>query len=340
MAGYGLMALTDLGWDDEFAAAAAAADHPRARPGRVARVDFGAVTVWTESGTERAASGATAVATGDWVLIEPVEETMTVTDVLPRRTSFVRGRPMEGMAIGEQVVAANIDTEFIVHALNSKPNLRRLERELVLVYESGAVPVVVGNKADLADDPDSFVTEFETVAPGVDIVITSTKDGRGIDELGGYAHGGHTIALIGASGVGKSTLVNRLVGEDVQETQAVREGDQRGRHTTTARELVLLPSGGLLVDTPGLRAVSLWDADDGFAKAFADIEELAARCKFNDCSHTSEPGCAVRAAVESGELDRARFENYLRLDQELDAAARKREARIMSKEIKRFYKNR
>ena len=172
------------------------------------------------------------------------------------------------------------------------------------------------------------------------MIVTSAVTGDGIDSLRAYASGNRTVALIGASGVGKSTLVNLLVGDEVQATAAVREGDQRGRHTTTARELVLLPGGGVLVDTPGLRAVSLWDADEGFAQAFADIEALAARCRFRDCAHVSEPGCAVRAAVERGELDRDRLENYLRLDQELDAAARRREARIVSKAARRFFRDR
>ena len=331
------MDLEDLGWDAEFAAAAEAAGRPDARPGRVARVDMGLVTVWTEDETVRAVPSAGSVATGDWVLIETVDDTTAVTEILPRRSVFTRGNPMEGAAIGEQVLAANIDTVFIVHSLNNKPNLRRLERELVLVYESGATPVLVLTKADLAVDPDGYGVEFATVAPGVDIIITSAIDGSGVDDLRHYAVD-QTVALIGASGVGKSTLVNMLVGEDVQLTQEVREGDQRGRHTTTARELVVLPGGGVLVDTPGLRAVSLWDADEGMAIAFADVEELIAKCKFSDCSHRTEPGCAVRAALESGELDRQRFENYQRLDQELDAAARKREGRIMSKAIRKMYK--
>ncbi len=328
--------LDALGWDAELAAAAA--ERPQARPGRVARVDFGLVTVWTADETVRAVPAAGSVATGDWVLVEPVEDEIHVVGILPRRSSFVRGSAIEGKVTGAQVLAANIDTVFVVHALTNRPNLRRLERELVLTYESGAVPVLVLTKADLADDPDVSVAEFATVAPGVDIVVTSSTDGRGIDEVRAYAAANSTIALIGSSGVGKSTLINRLVGEDVQETAAVREGDQRGRHTTTARELVMLPGGGVLVDTPGLRAVSLWDAEEGFEKAFADVEAFAAQCKFRNCAHETEPGCAVRAAVERGDLDRDRFENYLRLDGELDAAVKRRDAQLDSKALKKFYK--
>lgn len=329
--------LEALGWDDELAIAAAG--RPGARPGRVARVDFGLVTVWTADDTVRAVPAAGSVATGDWVLVDNVEGTPTVTEILPRRSAFVRGNPMEGQAIGAQVLAANVDTVFIVHALMGSPNLRRLERELVLVYESGAMPVVVLTKADLGADADNAEADYASVAPGVDIVVTSAVTGEGVEQLRAYATGNRTVALIGASGVGKSTLVNLLVGSDVQETRAVREGDQRGRHTTTARELVILPEGGVLLDTPGLRAVSLWDADEGFAQAFADIEELATKCRFRDCAHGSEPDCAVRGAVERGELDPDRLENYLRLDQEL-AAARRRDARIASKALRKIYKDR
>jgi ribosome biogenesis GTPase len=220
--------------------------------------------------------------------------------------------------------------------------VRRLERELVLAYESGATPVIVLTKADEVSETeiDDAIDEIEGSATGVDILVTSAIAGTGMDALHALTRDNRTVAFIGASGVGKSTLVNALVGHEVQETGAVRESDQRGRHTTTARELVLIPGGGVLVDTPGLRAVSLWDADEGLSRAFADIEALAAQCKFRDCSHRVEPGCAVRAAIETGALDEARFENYLRLDAELDAAERRRHGRIMSKAIRQMYKER
>ncbi len=285
----------------------------------------------------RATPGDDHVATGDWVLVEDDR----VVTVLPRRSVFTRGDPMEGAARGPQVVAANIDVVLIVQSLTSGPNVRRLERELVLAFESGATPVVVLNKADLVDDQvaaDAALTA-EEVAAGVDVVLVSAHRGDGVDRLRALADGNRTLALIGASGVGKSTLVNALVGTDVQATGDVRENDQRGRHTTTARELVLLPHGGVLVDTPGLRAVSLWDADEGLSLAFADIEELAARCRFRNCSHTLEPDCAVRVAMVTGELDPARFENYLRLDTELDVAQKKREARIASKGQRQLHGN-
>ncbi|MET1002455.1 MAG: ribosome small subunit-dependent GTPase A [Acidimicrobiia bacterium] len=327
--------LVDLGWNDRLAALATLEEQPEAHPGRVSRVDLGISTVLTEHGAERAGTPmGGGIATGDWVLIEDEQ----VVAVLPRTSTFTRGDPMDGAARDEQVVAANIDTVFILHPLTTGPNLRRLERELVLVYESGAMPLVVLSKADLVDATDEAQSAVEALAPGLESIVTSTMTGDGIDELRTHAAAGQTVALIGASGAGKSTLVNALVGNEVQATGDVRAGDQRGRHTTTARELVPIPGGGVLIDTPGLRAVSLWDADEGLSRVFADIEALAATCKFSDCAHESEPGCAVLAAIERGALDPARLDSYKRLDEELDKTARRREGRELSKAIKQMYK--
>jgi ribosome biogenesis GTPase len=328
-----------LGWDERVAALAATRSTPGTQPGRVGRVDRGLATVLTADGDVRAAFGEDHVATGDWVLVTAGDEPV-ITAVLDRWSQFVRGDPMEGHALDEQVVAANIDVVFVVQSLTNGPNVRRLERELVLVYESQAIPVIVLTKADQIGDVAEAVALAESTGPGIDVVVTSSVAGLGIDELRAYAVGNRTIALIGASGVGKSTLVNVLAGGDVQATREVRARDQRGRHTTTARELVLLPGGGVLIDTPGLRAVSLWDADEGLSRVFGDIEDLALRCRFSDCAHDTEPGCAVRAAVERGELDAARVRHYQRLDRELDDTARRREGRILSKAIRNFYKYR
>jgi ribosome biogenesis GTPase len=330
-------ALVALGWDArwEERRAEVAPAHPNAMAGRVVRVDMGLVTVTTATDTVRVAPGEASVTTGDWVLVQGDR----VVAVLPRTSSFVRGDPMEGAARGPQLVAANVDLVFIVHSLTSRPNVRRLERELVLAFESGATPIVVLNKADTVDDAEreEALASAADVAPGVDVLATSAVTGKGIEALRARTEVNRTIALIGPSGVGKSTIVNALVGHDVQSTGDVRESDQRGRHTTTARELIVLPGGGVLLDTPGLRAVSLWEGDEGLSRTFSDIEELAAQCRFRNCSHTLEPGCAVRAAMERGELDPARFANYLRLDNELDAAERKRQARIASKGQRQLY---
>jgi ribosome biogenesis GTPase len=332
----GADALVRFGWNETIARAAREAGSPDAIAGRVVRVDKGRATVITADDTQFAKLGGRQVATGDWVLIERG----AVSEVLPRHSAFVRGDPLEGKAVKEQVVAANIDVVFVVQSLTNGPNPRRLERELVLAFESGAVPVVVLTKADAVDDATiaEAGADIAPIAAGADVIVTSARTGVGLDDLRGAASGNRTIALIGASGVGKSTLVNALVGAEVQPTGEVREGDQRGRHTTTARELVLIPGGGVLVDTPGLRAVSLWDADEGLSRAFADIESLAAQCKFNDCSHRSEPGCAVLAAIAAGDLDRDRYDHYVRLDAELDAAERRRQGRILSKAQKAMRK--
>ena len=313
-----------LGWNErvESAAAAPIAAHPGATLARVTRTDRGLVSVVTDDGLILAAAGSDPAATGDWVLIEEGDDAPTVVAVLPRFSAFVRGDPMDGLARNAQVLSANIDTVFVTQSFDNGPNLRRLERELVLAFESGAAPVVVLTKADLAPEPIDVAAVVRT-ASGAPVIATSAVSGRGIDELRAYAAPGCTVALIGASGVGKSTLVNQLVGSDVQATGAVRTKDQRGRHTTTTRELVLLPGGGVLVDTPGLRAVTLWVGDVGFRRAFADIESRAPLCRFHDCVHDREPGCAVQLAVAAGDIDAARVVHYRELDAELDRVAQR-----------------
>ena len=281
-----------------------------AEPGRVVRDDRGSITVLTATG-ERSlpvAHGVVAV-TGDWVAVSG--DTFTV---LERATAIVRPRSGDGRP---QVLAANVDYVGVVHGLDRSLNRRRLERGLVLAWESGAIPVVVLTKADVAGAPDAARAEAAASAPGADVLVVSVVDGRGLDEVRDLVAPGHTLALIGASGAGKSSLVNALVGEQVLDTGDVRAGDAKGRHTTTHRELVCLPGGGALLDTPGLRALALGAVEEGVSLAFPEIDELAATCRFDDCGHQREPGCAVLEAVATGSLPADRYEGWRRIVKEV-----------------------
>lgn len=251
------------------------------------------------------------VAVGDFVVVS--DDLERVATVLERHSAFVRRASFEGQRAESHTLASNIDVVMLVHSLTSPPNQRRLERELVLAWDSGARPVVVLTKTDVVDDPSTAVATLRDVAPGVEVLTASGISGDGVDDLRALAAGNATIALLGASGVGKSTLVNALVGHARQATAEVREFDQKGRHTTTAAELVRLPAGGWLIDTPGVRAVSLWSSGHGIERAFADVFDLMDHCRFRDCKHETEPGCAVAAAVGSSELDPRRLESMKRL---------------------------
>jgi ribosome biogenesis GTPase / thiamine phosphate phosphatase len=301
----------DLGWTPHFDEAWSAIGRP-GTPGRVMRLDRGWSTVLREIGSEpiRVRNIGADVAVGDWVI--PSEDEERVETVLPRQSAFVRRASHEGNRAEAHTLAANIDVVFLVHALNNPPNQRRLERELVLAFDSGARPVVVVSKRDLVDDPavvERSVELLEEVALDVPVHAVSGVTREGLETLRSYASDGRTIAFLGASGVGKSTLVNALVGDDVQRTRDVRFGDQRGRHTTIAAELIALPTGGWLLDTPGVRAVSLWLSGDGIERAFADVFELMDHCRFRDCKHEDEPGCAVLAAIEAGTLPAVRLKS-------------------------------
>src|ERR1700737_1075817 len=280
---------------------------------------------WAEaSGTLRASAeaGGECPAAGDWVAAEILSAGRPlIHKVLPRRSKFVR--KVAGRRVEEQVIAANVDTAFVVMALDGDFNVRRLERYLAQCCESGAKAIVVLNKADDCGDVAARIAEVEGIAAGVPILAVSARTGDGIEALNSFLETGQTIVLLGSSGVGKSTLLNYFLQRDAQAVQSVRASDSRGRHTTTSRELFALPGGALLIDTPGLRELQLWGATDGVERAFSDIEELAAQCRYGNCGHTIEPGCAVQAAIAEGRLDENRLENQRKLEREQEFVRRK-----------------
>ncbi len=256
-------------------------------------------------------------AAGDWVAAapRPEERAATIHAVLPRKTAFVRRA--SGPKLGEQVVAANVDVAFLTASLNADLNARRLERYLSVASQSGARPVLVLTKADLCPDVDAALAEIRAVAGGVPILAVSALTGMGLEEITAQLAPRETAVMVGSSGVGKSTLVNALAGQELMATQAIREDDARGRHTTSHRELIRLPGGALLLDTPGMRELGLWDSDEGVSATFEDIELLAAGCRFHDCHHGNEPGCVVQAALADGSLDPGRWKSYGKLQREV-----------------------
>jgi ribosome biogenesis GTPase / thiamine phosphate phosphatase len=340
--------LASLGWDDAFNAAyaervTAGADEV---PGRVARADRGVCTVLTAAGTVRASVAGALLAgagrdpvalpcAGDWVVVRTWPDgRISAEALLPRRTVVVR-RTADKNSTG-QVLAANIDTAAVVEPIDPSPDLNRVERLLALAWQSGAEPMVVLTKADLAADPETIAAQVAEAAPGVPVLPVSAEQGTGLAAVAPAVMPGRTCALLGPSGSGKSTLVNALAGATVMDTQRVRRVDGKGRHTTTYRALVPLPMGGAVLDTPGLRAAGLLDGADGLDRAFTDLVELATLCRFTDCAHDTEPGCAVRTAIEAGALSVRRWESWRRLQRELAYESRRRNARRVSEERKRW----
>ncbi len=328
-------------------------------PARVIRSDRGSALVATPAGVVRAQLSAPLFksikgtakmpAVGDWVAVQVVDEPdlSLIEAVLERTSAITRGDPGGGSEV--QVLAANIDTVFVVHPIGEPPNLRRIERELSLAWDSNAVPVVVLTKADLSPDPEEARQTVEAVASDVDVLVTNALSGETAELLLAYITNQRTAVLVGPSGAGKSTLINALLGEERQATGEVRLGDGHGRHTTVARELIQMPRGGILIDTPGLRALGLTGSEEGIASVFSDIEEASRSCRFRDCTHNGEPGCAVQMALESGTLSPERLASYRKLMDEArvvagktDAALRaaeKRKAKIFSKVVKDYHKH-
>jgi ribosome biogenesis GTPase len=322
----------ELGWAHAFEAALSALADPELHAARVCSSEREHYRVLTRDGVaydaeltgklrHDAALGQLPVV-GDWVAARllPGERRAAIAACLPRRSALVRKQI--GVS-APQVMAANVDIVYVISALDRDFNLRRIERALALIWESGAQPVLLLSKLDLCADPEPFLQAAREVALGVDVHALSAQDGTGVDTAFAALRPGMTAALIGMSGVGKSTLVNRLIGSEQQRTSAVREDDARGRHTTTRRELFLLASGALLIDTPGMRELGMFDSEEGLHAAFEDIAALAASCRFGDCRHGNEPGCALRAAIARGELEEARLRNYEKLGRELAHEARR-----------------
>jgi ribosome biogenesis GTPase / thiamine phosphate phosphatase len=340
--------LRQLGWSDDFETEFAPYAAQGLLPARVAVEHRSAYALYSAAGelwgevAGRLRHAGDRPAVGDWVAAMPREDgRATVHALLTRRTVFSRKTPW--LEAKEQVVAANVDVVFVVTTLTDELSPRRLERYLTMAWESGAQPVIVLNKADLCPDARPLVAAVESVAIGVPVVLASALTGAGVDELRSLVRDGRTGALLGSSGVGKSTLVNRLVGWERQETAEIRADGKRGRHTTSRRELVFLPGGGVLLDTPGMRELQLWEASSGVERAFADVGELAARCRFADCAHETEPDCAVREALDSGALAWDRLESYRKLQRELerlDSRLDKRTRAEARKERRRFERSR
>jgi len=339
--------IEDYGWSDALRDAFAPHAAHGLIAGRVTVQQRGLCTAVTDMGElsarlsgrlEHEADEGGHPVVGDWVALSarPEEGAATIHALMPRRTAFLR--KAANTVQTTQVVAANADVAFLVASLNADFNARRLERYLASAWQSGAQPVVVLTKADLCPDPEPLIEEAEAVAIGAAVIPVSAVTGQGMEALAAALPARQTGVLVGSSGVGKSTLVNALAGEDLMDTGAIREDDARGRHTTSHRELIRLPSGALILDTPGMRELGLLDAEAGLDATFADIEALAGQCRFNDCAHEREPGCAVRAALETGVLDPGRWKSFVKLGREL-AMQERREDHLAREAHRRHWIN-
>ncbi len=323
------MTLETLGWNDFFILQPEAIKNNNLKPARVTGVRKNAFiisdgqkeTLVTLSGSmfhEAQSSGLFPV-TGDWVLLKDtlIISVLNRQNSLSRGASGTKGTNSDG-AVKEQVIAANIDIVFIVCGLDRDFNLRRIERYLTLVYNSGASPVIVLTKSDLHETPEDFVETTESIAFGIPVYLVSSIEQTGLDKLKVHLQPGRTVAMIGSSGVGKSTLLNHLAGKQLREVKDVSERVGKGVHTTTSRDLFILPDGGMIIDNPGIREIAFWDNDDGIESSFPDIKKLSEECRFSDCSHMHEPGCAVTHAVDKGTIDQGRFNSYIKMKRELD----------------------
>jgi ribosome biogenesis GTPase len=348
------MNLIDLGWDSFFEHHFGKFGSQGFFPARVVQEHKQSYLVYSEPGELTAQVSGKLIhhasfrgyfpAVGDWVVVSarPKEGKATIHAVLPRKSSFSRkavlsgGMPDSGGKTEEQVLAANMDTVFLVSGLDEEFNLRRIERYLAIAWESRAAPVIVLNKLDVCPDIKTRIREVKRIALGVPVHPVSATENKGLHAFDRYLSEGKTAAFLGSSGVGKSTIINSLLGEDRLKIAAVREYDKKGRHTTTCRELILLSTGGMVIDTPGLRELSVWNEEDGLKRTFDDIEKLAACCRFRDCRHQGEPGCAVQQAVEEGTLDAKRFQSYLKLKRELVHLAIRKDQRARLDAKKRW----
>ena len=357
------MNLIDLGWNNFFEGHFEQFKNQGLVPARIAREHKDLYFIYCQYGElsarisgkmrHKIISRADLPAVGDWVAVQPRpdEHKATILALLPRKTMFSRkavlsgGMPDTGGKTEQQVLSANVDTVFLVCGLDADFNLRRIERYLSVAWDSGASPVIVLNKIDLCTDVNEKVAEVEAIAFGVPIHPISATKNQGLENLQKYLSRGKTAVLLGSSGVGKSSIINKMLGVESLKVREVRAYDSRGRHTTAYRQMILLPDGGIVIDTPGMRELALWDNEEGIERTFSDIAELALRCRFRDCSHQNEPGCAVQEALKDGTLNANRYRNYIKLQKELkhlalrqDTKARRKAERSFDKKIRQRLK--